>query len=500
MSKKPESPSAKAGDSSTPDETTQPCPLGELVVTVKNLDGALIEGATVKAGAAGTRTTNASGIADFGKVKPGSYDVTAEKPGHSDKRNDGPRADGKPGVTVPEGGKETVDLVQHPSCANVAFFEGSTTKSKYYGFDHKTNHVATPGTGEYWLPTPAKGSLTMPADRQLCDGAARDGARWISIAIGKEIEVEVNFAFKPTDCIPCLANTVFTVDPADVAEAVTTSVSSKKATFKLKGKKKGEASLKVTCAGKDIGWLHIWCEGEATIKIDVVNIVSARAPEDAFSLASLKSAFQEIYRQAAIKVDMIDLGKVDLTAVAAFTTVETTGYPATGRFLDKSGTPSPYSKKAAVLAAMDTEASTILDARTTGTLPRAGAYRIYRYVPTAGCSIGGTVANIGSSPAFSFITDGASGRNSTAHEFGHCLGLKHPSDGTSTAQFAAHMRATLSTAVPAWAATNTEPASAVGAAHGNVMANDPLNLMGYWSDKANRKPLRYRQWKTVSRS
>jgi hypothetical protein len=84
-----------------------------------------------------------------------------------------------------------------------------------------------------------------------------------------------------------------------------------------------------------------------------------------------------------------------------------------------------------------------------GRLPRAGAYRVYRYVPTAGCAIGGTVANIGLSPAYSFISDGGSGRNSTAHEFGHCLGPKHPPDSTSTGQFTAHMRATLSIAVPA---------------------------------------------------
>lgn len=106
------------------------------------------------------------------------------------------------------------------------------------------------------------------------------------------------------------------------------------------------------------------------------------------------------------------------------------------------------SKKPA--AVQNTAASIVLDARTTGGgVPRAGAYRVYRYVPTAGCAIGGTVANIGLSPACSFISDGGSGRNSTAHEFGHCLGPKHPPDSTSTGQFRAHMRATLSIAVPA---------------------------------------------------
>jgi hypothetical protein len=33
-----------------------------------------------------------------------------------------------------------------------------------------------------------------------------------------------------------------------------------------------------------------------------------------------------------------------------------------------------------------------------------------------------------------------------------------------------------------------------------VLGNDPTNLMGYWSDRPNRKRLRYNQWKTISRS
>jgi hypothetical protein len=54
--------------------------------------------------------------------------------------------------------------------------------------------------------------------------------------------------------------------------------------------------------------------------------------------------------------------------------------------------------------------------------------------------------------------------------------------------------------VPANPATNTEPSSASDTASSTVMANDPTNLMGYWSDRPNRKPLRYHQWKAASRS
>ncbi len=496
MTTRPDSPSGQAGDSRNPGNLTEGCPRGQLEVTVRDCDSNPVAAVTVTAPKLGTLTTDPNGVAEFGWACADTHDVKAEKPGHSDKRNDVPRFDEKKGVSVPAGGKTKLTLTQHPSCANVSFFEGSTTRSKYSGFDHRTNQVATAGTDEYWLPTPAKGSLTMPGNRQT-----RDGGRWLAIGVGKEAEVEINFAFDPVDCIPCLANTRFEVVPADVAEAVTTEVGAKKAVFKLKGKKKGEASLKVTCAGTDIGWLHIWCEAEATLKIDVVNVVTNRAPENAWSLAAMQAVFQEIFQQAVLKIDMIDLGKVDLTGNAAFATVESTGYPSgAGVFLDKSGSPSAYSNKAAVLAAIDTAATADLNARTAAPLPRVGAYRLYRYVPAVGCSIGGTVANIGSSPGYTFMSDGASGRNSIAHEFGHCLGLRHPSDGGSAAQFPGHLRSTLNTAVPAWAATNTEPATAADTAASNVMANDPANLMGYWSDKPNRKPLRYLQWKTASRS
>lgn len=199
---------------------------------------------------------------------------------------------------------------------------------------------------------------------------------------------------------------------------------------------------------------------------------------------------------------MLDLGNIDLTANAPLAVIESKGFPAVagGEFLDKSGTPKPYDSKGLVLNALHASATASLAARTAAPLARAGAYRLYWYVPTVGCSILGTVLNIGSSIAFGFAADSTTARNSCAHEFGHSLNLRHPSDGASAAQFATHNRSTLNIAVAAFAATNTEPASAAGTARSNVMANDPTNLMGYWSDRPNRKPLRYHQWKAASRS
>lgn len=469
--------------------------LGKLVVKVKDENNNPIKDANVTAGSLGSMKTNKDGIADFGEVEVGSYEVEAKKAGHAKQRNDPEGSDVEPGVTIEQSKTKSIELIQHPLCANVSFFEGSTTRSKYYGFDHKTNLVATPGTDEYWLPTPA-GGLTLPNDKET-----RDAGRWVSVAVGSETEVEINFAFKNADCVPCIKNSTFEVVPASIAEVITKQVTAKKATFKIKGLAEGEASLKVICDGNDIGWFHIWAKPEATIKIDVVNLVTNRAPANAYSLASLQSAFEDIYKQLAIKIDMADLGNVDLTSNAALPAIENTGYPTptTGAFLSKSGSPRPYDSKANVLSTLDTLASAALAARTTAPLPRVGAYRIYRYLPSGGCGIGGTVLNIGASPAFAFIPESASSRNSMAHEFGHCLGLRHPSDGSSSPQFAAHNRSTLNQATPAYPATNTEPASAAAAAKSNIMKNDPTNLMGYWNDKSNRKPLRYHQWVACKR-
>ena len=237
------------------------CARGELVVIVKDADGNPVEGATVRARGWGEMKTNKDGIADFGKVYAGSGWVTAKKAGHARKRKKRVGWDFKKGVTVNDGAKTTVNLIQHPICANVSFFEGSTSgRTTYFGFDHKTNLVAAPGTGEYWLPTPAHGSLSLPGNKET-----RDAARWVSAAVGKETEVEINYAFKSIECIPCITNSTFEVTPASIAEVVTKKVTAKKAKFKIKGKAEGEASLKVICDGNDIGWFHIWCKTEKKI-------------------------------------------------------------------------------------------------------------------------------------------------------------------------------------------------------------------------------------------
>jgi hypothetical protein len=67
-------------------------------------------------------------------------------------------------------------------------------------------------------------------------------------------------------------------------------------------------------------------------------------------------------------------------------------------------------------------------------------------------------------------------------------------------QFAPHNHQSVNQPVAAKVATNTEPAIPATTAAWNVLANDPTNLMGYWRMRSDRKPLRYHQWITVSRS
>lgn len=478
-----------------PGPKPKPAVTTELVVTVKTLDGKPVDKAKVSAGALGSRHTGSDGVADFGTVAPGTYDITAEKDGHGKTRGGPVVKDEKKAVAVPEGSRTAVSLIQHPDCANVAFFEGSTTRAKYFGFDAKTNLKPT-GGHSYWDPVPDKGSLALPGSRQT-----RDEARWVSVALGQEVELEIAFAFKAAECIPCIANCTYEVIPANVAEVLTARISAKKASFRIKGKAEGEASLKVICDGKDIGWFHIWCKPEATLKLDVACIITTRAPASAYSLATLGAHMNDIFRQAALRIDLFDLGTIDLSGDAALATIEANGYPAAGgEFLKKSGTPQPYASKGLVLNALHAKASAALNARVAAPLPRANVFRIYWYVPTTGCSILGTVLNIGSKISFGFQPDTATARNSMAHEFGHSLNLRHPSDASGAGQFAAHNLATLNQAVPAWGATNTEPLSATASASGNVLASDPTNLMGYWHDRPNRKPLRYHQWTIASRS
>lgn len=484
----------------------------ELVVHVKDADGAPVAAANVSAGALGERTTDENGTANYGRVRPGTYDISAEKPGHAPERDGTVGMDEKKRVEVPAGSRTEVDLVQHPQCANVAWFDGpagavrgSASRGKYFGFDHKTNLPATePDT--YWKPVPDKGTLAFDGNR-----FKRDATPWVSVAVGQETELEITFDFKNGECIPCIANTTFEVTPGGVAEVVTQTVTAKKAAFKLKGTGEGEATLMVRCDGRDIGRCHIWSKNLAVIKLDVISIVTPKAPGANIDFAGLSRYLRHTLRQAALDIDIANLGEVDLSGLPAFTVLERGWYraPALGEFVR-------FVDDRAHIVALDQFAQLALLMRgpAPGVPPRRpDAYRLYFYVPHLVMDdTMGIVPDIGGRAAFSFLAGDDIAHNVMAHELGHAMTLHHPGNDPPTnqpgrrrgsgppTQFCQHNHDTLDRPVPAHPATNTEHATAANGGDWNVMANDPANLMGYWWDEPNSWPLRYHQWKAIRRS
>ena len=367
----------------------------------------------------------------------------------------------------------------------MAKFEGpaSGSKSKYLGFDPKTNLVAS-ATDAYWDPVPDAGTISMGGREK------RDGARWVSIAPGTEVELEVEFDFKGPDCISCIENSSFVITPSSVAEVVTTTVSTKKATFKIKGKSEGEASLKVFCDGNEIGWFHIWCKSWATIKVDVACILTSRTSNVAFNTGTMQTMFNDIFRQGALRFNFRHLGVVDLSSDWVLWAQEATAYNLAG---------TSFTKTKTVLGWLHSAADAAIQARTAAPYARPSAYRLYFYVPPT-ANIGGSVINVGSSPAFVFQTPGSAVYTNAAHEMGHALGLTHPAHDGSAGQYPDHLKDTCNDAIPAIPASNTEKAVPATSAESNIMAADPHNLMGYFRPITNTTRLRYRQWKALSRS
>ena len=238
-----------------------------------------------------------------------------------------------------------------PCCPDVSTFEGSKGgRTTYFGFDDKTNLVATVGTDEYWLP-PAM-AKTLPGSK-----LERDGGRWVSVGVGQEAQVEMSFA--GTYTAACLANCTFEIVPVTIADLVTTSILASGTTFKIKGKAAGEASVKVICNGKLRGYFHTWCAAAVTLKLDIGTIKTARAPAATYAINTIQTAAEEIFQQSIISFSVRDLGIVDLSADAATTAAETVAL-----------TTTTFTTTAAFTSAMHAAAEKALLARSLPPPPR----------------------------------------------------------------------------------------------------------------------------------
>jgi hypothetical protein len=109
--KDPPAPTADAGANRRCDDPNQPCPLGNLIVHVHRDTsvGPAISGAAVNISGpeTGAGTTDAAGRAEFNKIQPGPYTVTARKDVHTPDPVSG-------SASVPTGGTQQIDLVLTP--------------------------------------------------------------------------------------------------------------------------------------------------------------------------------------------------------------------------------------------------------------------------------------------------------------------------------------------------------------------------------------------------
>lgn len=359
--------------------------------------------------------------------------------------------------SVPQSGKVTCC----PSTAQ--FLKPAKPVGLAHGFDDKTNSVDTANHQfPYWntgQPSPnqypAKGSLSIPSPK-----TTRDGANWVSVGVGKEIDIEAEMF--DVD-VACFTNVTFESQSATIADVVTVVPTTRKGPFKLKGVAEGETTLIAKCNGNVLGWVHVWCVQPVKIIVDVASIVvldgnnKAHSRAAKYVLADLEAYINDVYAQMWISVKLQNAGETKVAPKII------------------------HSKKTAVYL-------NSLDDLAIQSNPQlsAGRYRLYYYVDTKPHSGGlGIVSNglgkIG--PGFSFFDHDIQGSyNTMAHEFGHLLNLSHPLHDFNKDEFPPHHLASL---------------------NGNVMAADPWNLMGYQGSVsqrgANRKPIRYLQWKKCKR-
>lgn len=365
-----------------------------------------------------------------------------------------------------------------------------------YGFDNATNQDNTPGHS-YWEKEP--GQRKFPQVESDRDGSAesRDGAVWVSVPTGGRIELNAMF-----DDDTCINKCSYEVLPSSVAAIAKPYPSAKDPTLRIDGLAESEASIKITCGDKLLGYSHVWCREMATIHVGM-GTISVQAgmerdqagnllqtdPDAKYSVPDIEKFLNDVFRQALLQVKVTDFGVADLNNIPSS---------------DPTDEPPTAETILARLAAFDDTESSVFD--------EAEAYRnqadsknIYKLVSYANQVVGSTepnniwfactnasrmgaiggVALRGDHEALIFVDDTSPQVGSlprvnsvVAHELGHLLNLYHIVDEEVSTQLPPHLHDSIR----------------VGSTYD---PDDPENLMGVGSNKPRK--LRYGQWKALRR-